>query len=166
MCNTIQRGLRGLDKLSFDRRAFLRASAASTLTLAVAPQFFGGQAWAAGSKITATHGAGMCNMNIILSSVIHSVQEEGVDLELITTPTFADEITMVGAGKIDAGVMPFNDIHRPGRRRRAGQDRWRRRRQRRGPGRSAGAQSAREMEGQKRLAHSSSIRWRHWPTTG
>jgi NitT/TauT family transport system substrate-binding protein len=107
MCNTIQRGLRGLDKRSFDRRAFLRASAASTLTLAVAPQFFGGAAWAAGSKITATHGAGMCNMNIILSSVIHSVQDEGVDLELVTTPTFADEITMVGAGKIDAGVMPF-----------------------------------------------------------
>jgi NitT/TauT family transport system substrate-binding protein len=107
MCNVIQRGLRGgLNGLNLDRRNFLRATGA-TLTLAVAPSFFGGAAFAAGSKITATHGGGMCNLNIILSSVINSVQEEGVDLQLITTPTFADEITMVGSGQIDAGVMPY-----------------------------------------------------------
>jgi NitT/TauT family transport system substrate-binding protein len=108
MCNLIQRGLRGgLGGTSLDRRSFLRATAAATLTLAVAPSFLGGRALAAGQTLTATHGAGMCNMNIILSSVIHSVQDEGVDLQLITTPTFADEITMIGAGQIDAGVMPY-----------------------------------------------------------
>lgn len=111
MCNVIQRGLRGgLNGLNLDRRNFLRASAVSALTLAVAPNFLGGSALAASGKITATHGGGMCNMNIILSSVIHSVQDEGVDLQLITTPTFADEITMIGSGQIDAGVMPYTSF--------------------------------------------------------
>jgi NitT/TauT family transport system substrate-binding protein len=108
MCNPIQRGLRGgMRSVALNRRSFLRTSAASALTLAVAPGFLGGHALAAGRSITATHGAGMCNMNVILSSVINSVGEEGVDLQLITTPTFADEITMIGSGQIDAGVMPF-----------------------------------------------------------
>jgi NitT/TauT family transport system substrate-binding protein len=108
MCNSIERGLRGgVESLSLNRRSFLRTAATSALTLAVAPSFLGGRAWAAGNALTATHGGGMCNMNIILSSVINSTQDEGVDLKLITTPTFADEITMIGSGQIDAGVMPF-----------------------------------------------------------
>jgi NitT/TauT family transport system substrate-binding protein len=111
MCNTIQRGFRGgLDTNGFNRRNFLRATAASTLTLALAPQFLGGAAWAASGKITATHGAGFCNLNLFLSSLAHTVQDEGVNLELITTPTFADEITMIGTGQIDAGVMPYTSF--------------------------------------------------------
>ena len=60
MCNVIHRGLRGgLDGMKMDRRALLRASAATALTLAVSPSFFGGAALAAGGKITATHGGGV-----------------------------------------------------------------------------------------------------------
>jgi NitT/TauT family transport system substrate-binding protein len=73
----------------------------------VAPQFLGGHAMAASGKITATHGAGFCNLNLFLSHVMNTVQAEGVDLKLITTPTFADEITMIGAGQIDVGIMPY-----------------------------------------------------------
>lgn len=108
MCDLHNRGLRAETRAAmFDRRTFLRGTTAATLTLAVAPGFLGGAARAAGSEISATHGAGFCNLNLFLANVLHTVQDEGVDLKLVTTPTFADEITMIGSGQLDAGVMPY-----------------------------------------------------------
>jgi NitT/TauT family transport system substrate-binding protein len=108
MCNLLERGMRpDLASRAFDRRSVLKATAAAALTMAVPPAMLGGQAMAAGGSITATHGAGFCNLNLFLAHVMNSVQAEGVDLKLITTPTFADEITMIGAGQIDVGVMPY-----------------------------------------------------------
>lgn len=111
MCDSIQRGLRtDLRATLMDRRSFFRATAAASLTLAVAPGLFGGAALAAGKEITTTHGAGMCNLNLFLSNVLGTVKDQGVDLKLITTPTFADEITMIASGQIDAGVMPYTSF--------------------------------------------------------
>ncbi|EWY40810.1 ABC transporter substrate-binding protein [Skermanella stibiiresistens SB22] len=108
MCDLLNRGLGATAfKGMADRRTFLRAAGAATLTLAVPPGLIGGTALAAGTEITATHGAGFCNLNLFLSHVLNTVKEEGVDLKLITTPTFADEITMIGAGQIDVGIMPY-----------------------------------------------------------
>jgi len=111
MCDLIRRGLRNdLRATLMDRRSFFRATAAAALTLAVAPGLLGGAARAAGKEITATHGAGMCNLNLFLANVMHTVQDQGVDLKLITTPTFADEVTMIASGQIDAGVMPYTSF--------------------------------------------------------
>lgn len=103
---------RGLDTecihQGLSRRSFLKSTAAAAaLTMAVPPSFFATGALAAGSALTATHGAGFCNLNLFLSSVLNTAGEEGIDLKLITTPTFADEITMIAAGQIDVGVMPY-----------------------------------------------------------
>src|SRR5580704_12542730 len=109
MCDLMNRGLRDHVRTTMmDRRFFFRATAAATLTLTVAPGLFGGAARAAGKEITATHGAGMCNLNLFLANVMNTVQ--GVDLKLITTPTFADEVTMIASGQIDAGVMPYTSF--------------------------------------------------------
>ena len=112
MCDLIRRGLKtDIRAAMLNRRNFLRATTAATLTMAVAPGMLGmmgnGTAAAAGKEITATHGAGFCNLNLFLSHVLHTVKDEGVDLKLITTPTFADEVTMIGAGQIDVGIMPY-----------------------------------------------------------
>jgi NitT/TauT family transport system substrate-binding protein len=107
MCDLIHRGLKtDLSSLQLDRRTFLRGAAATSLTMAVpASMLGGGPAMAAGKQLTATHGAGFCNLNLFLSHVMQSVKD--VELKLITTPTFADEITMIGAGQIDVGIMPY-----------------------------------------------------------
>jgi NitT/TauT family transport system substrate-binding protein len=111
MCDLIRRGLRnGVREAILDRRSFLRATSAATLTLAVAPGVFGGIARAGGKEITTTHGAGMCNLNLFLANVLNTVHDQGVDLKLITTPTFADEVTMIASGQIDAGVMPYTSF--------------------------------------------------------
>lgn len=108
MCDLIHRGLKpGFRDQLMNRRGFLRATGAATLTMAIAPSLLGGVARAASGSLTATHGAGFCNLNLFLSHVMHTVQDEGVELELITTPTFADEVTMIGAGQIDVGIMPY-----------------------------------------------------------
>lgn len=114
MCDLIHRGLRPAARdLMLSRRNFLRATGVATLTMAVAPGLLGGmtglggRAEAASGALTATHGAGFCNLNLFLAHVMNSVQAQGVDLKLITTPTFADEVTMIGAGQIDVGVMPY-----------------------------------------------------------
>src|SRR5690606_3409940 len=103
---------RGLDTdcihTGLSRRSFLKSSAAAAaLTMAVPAYMMPGAARAATGEITATHGAGFCNLNLFLSDVLNTVGDEGVDLKLITTPTFADEITMIAAGQIDVGIMPY-----------------------------------------------------------
>ncbi len=53
MCDWIQRGLRNdVRGIVLDRRSFLRATAATTLTMAVAPSLLSSTAFAAGQEIT------------------------------------------------------------------------------------------------------------------
>lgn len=108
MCDHEYRGLnRDLIQAGLNRRSFLKSAATASLIMAVPAGLMGRAAHAASGKITATHGAGFCNLNLFLSHVMSTVADQGVELELITTPTFADEITMIAAGQIDVGIMPY-----------------------------------------------------------
>src|SRR5262245_15403802 len=110
MCDHDHRGLKAdCIHTGLHRRSFLRGAAAgaAAMTMAVPSGLLSGVAHAASGKITATHGAGFCNLNLFLSHVLNTVGDEGVDLKLITTPTFADEVTMIAAGQIDVGIMPY-----------------------------------------------------------
>jgi NitT/TauT family transport system substrate-binding protein len=109
MCDHDHRGLNTeCIHSGLSRRSFLKGTAAAAaLTMAVPAYMMPGAAQAAGGSITATHGGGFCNLNLFLSHVLNTVGDEGVELKLITTPTFADEITMIAAGQIDVGIMPY-----------------------------------------------------------
>jgi NitT/TauT family transport system substrate-binding protein len=111
MCDPLFRGL-NIDSIraGVDRRSFLRATAATALTMAVPASMMGGARAAAATSLTATHGAGFCNLNMFLSTVLNTTGKEGLDVKLITTPTFADEITMIAAGQIDVGIMPYTSF--------------------------------------------------------
>ena len=93
------------NSMDFSRRNFLKATAATTLTMAVGPGMMGGPAHAA-SAIKSTHGSGFCNLNIFLSHALQTAKDDGLDLVFVNTPTFAEQVTFLGIGQVDVGLMP------------------------------------------------------------
>ncbi len=98
-----------LKSMDFSRRNFLRATAATTLTMAVGPGLMGGPAHAA-STIKSTHGSGFCNLNIFLSHALQTAKDDGLELEFVNTPTFAEQVTFLGIGQVDVGLMPYTSF--------------------------------------------------------
>src|SRR5689334_20988734 len=94
--------------MDFSRRNFLKATAATTLTMAVGPGFMG-PAHAA-STIKSTHGSGFCNLNIFLSHALQTAKDDGLELAFVNTPTFAEQVTFLGIGQVDVGLMPYTSF--------------------------------------------------------
>ncbi|MDQ8726281.1 ABC transporter substrate-binding protein [Bradyrhizobium sp. LHD-71] len=95
--------------LDFTKRRFLRAAGAAALTVAVGPALLGSPAMAA-SGLKSTHGTGFCNMNIFLAHAMQFSKEDGVELQFINTPTFAEQVTFLGIGQVDVGLMPYTSF--------------------------------------------------------
>jgi NitT/TauT family transport system substrate-binding protein len=111
MCDVHGRAkLTDLKSQDFSRRRFLRNSAAGALTMAVGPGLLSGQALAAGGAVKSTHGTGFCNLNIFLAHAMQFSKAEGVDLEFVNTPTFAEQVTFLGMGQVDLGLMPYTSF--------------------------------------------------------
>ena len=98
-----------LKSLDFTRRRLLKATAATTLTMAVGAGLFGGAAHAA-STIKSTHGTGFCNLNIFLSHALQTARDDGLELQFVNTPTFAEQVTFLGIGQVDVGLMPYTSF--------------------------------------------------------
>ena len=69
----------------------------------------GGPAHAA-STIKSTHGSGFCNLNIFLSHALQTAKDDGLELEFVNTPTFAEQVTFLGIGQVDVGLMPYTSF--------------------------------------------------------
>ncbi len=106
MCEHGSLDLTRLRATQFNRRGFLRATAASTLTLALGA----GAAHAAETHIKSTHGSGFCNLNYFLANALQTAKDEGVMLDFIITPTFAEQVTFLGTGQVDAGLIPYTSF--------------------------------------------------------
>lgn len=89
------------------RRRFF-GGAAAALTLAVGPGI--GRAAAAGTSIRATHGTGFCNLNFFLAEAMQLARDDGLTIDFVNTPTFSDQVTFLGMGQVDAGVMPYTSF--------------------------------------------------------
>ncbi len=109
MCEHTGINLSQLRAMQFGRRNFLRATAASTLTLAVGPGMMG-SAHAADAHIKSTHGSGFCNLNYFLANALQTAKDDGVMLDFVITPTFAEQVTFLGAGQVDAGLIPYTSF--------------------------------------------------------
>jgi len=99
-----------LDAVRFNRRNLLKSSAAGVITMAMGPGMFGGAALAADSTIKSTHGTGFCNLNVFLSHALQTAKEDGLTLEFVNTPTFAEQVTFLGIGQVDVGLMPYTSF--------------------------------------------------------
>src|ERR1700676_1968047 len=93
----------------FSRRKVLKATAATTLTMAVGGGLMGA-ANAAASTLKSTHGTGFCNLNIFLSHALQTAKDDGVEIQFINTPTFAEQVTFLGIGQVDVGLMPYTSF--------------------------------------------------------
>jgi len=98
-----------LRSIDFDRRNLLKATGATALTIAIGPGLLGGAAHAA-STIKSTHGSGFCNLNIFLAHALQTAQDDGVELQFVNTPTFAEQVTFLGIGQVDVGLMPYTSF--------------------------------------------------------
>ncbi|MCB1740651.1 MAG: ABC transporter substrate-binding protein [Gammaproteobacteria bacterium] len=102
-----------LERLKLNRRTLLKGvggGAAGTLVMALGPGLLGPGALAAGNTITSTHGTGFCNLNIFLTHAMQTAKDDGLTLEFVNTPTFAEQVTFLGIGKVDVGLMPYTSF--------------------------------------------------------
>ena len=110
MCDVHGRAnLTDLKSKDFSRRRFLRNAGAGVLTMAVGPSFLPGEALAAGA-VKSTHGTGFCNLNIFLAHAMQFSKSDGTELQFVNTPTFAKQVTFLGIGQVDLGLMPYTSF--------------------------------------------------------
>ena len=104
-------GLRNLATAALDRRSFLKASALGTITMAVGGGMMGlpGSARAA-TTIKGTHGNGFCNVAFFITHARQLAKEDGLTLEFVNTPSFADQVTFLGTGQVDVSVLPYTNF--------------------------------------------------------
>ncbi len=95
---------------AIDRRSLLKAAGITALTMAVGPGLFGTAAHAAQSSIKSTHGTGFCNLNLFLAHARQLAMEDGLELVFVNTPTFAEQVTFLGIGQVDVGLMPYTSF--------------------------------------------------------
>ncbi len=97
-----------LSNISFGRRRFMKGAAAGALTVGLGSGL-AGQARAE-SSVTSTHGTGFCNLPLFVSHARQTAKEDGLTLEFVNTPTFAEHVTFLGTGQVDVGVLPYTSF--------------------------------------------------------
>ena len=103
------RGLGGITAPAIHRRSFLKAGAAGTITIAVSGLGFSHAAHAA-SSVKGTHGNGFCNVAFFITHAKQLAKEDGLTLEFVDTPSFADQVTFLGTGQVDVSVLPYTNF--------------------------------------------------------
>ena len=94
-----------------NRRGALKATAAAVLTFAVGPGFGDDGARAQGrGRLRSTHGTGFCNLNLFLAQSLQLARDDGTEIQFINTPTFAEQVTFLGMGQVDVGLMPYTSF--------------------------------------------------------
>lgn len=91
------------------RRRALAATAAAALTFAVGPGAGGALAQGRGG-LRSTHGTGFCNLNLFLAHSLQLAREDGLEIQFVNTPTFAEQVTFLGMGQVDLGLMPYTSF--------------------------------------------------------
>jgi len=103
------RDLGGIAAPAIHRRSFLKAGAAGTITIAVSGLGFSHAAHAA-SSVKGTHGNGFCNVAFFITHAKQLAKEDGLTLEFVDTPSFADQVTFLGTGQVDVSVLPYTNF--------------------------------------------------------
>jgi len=101
--------LSSLHATDFNRRGFLRTAGAGALTIAIGGGLHG-HAQAADSHIKSVHGSGFCNLNYFLTEAKQLAKDDGVILDFVVTPTTAEMVTFLGAGQVDAALIPYTSF--------------------------------------------------------
>jgi NitT/TauT family transport system substrate-binding protein len=68
-----------------------------------------GSARAAGT-VKGTHGSGFCNIAYFITHARQLARDDGLTLEFVNTPSFADEVTFLGTGQADVSMLPYTNF--------------------------------------------------------
>src|SRR3984893_8227359 len=101
--------LSALSEMDFSRRGFLCAARPGPLTLAISRGLHR-PTQAAEAHIKSVHGSGFCNLNYFLTEAQQMAKDDGVILDFLLPPTSAELVTFLGAGQVDAGLMPYTSF--------------------------------------------------------
>ena len=114
MCDTDRASsLPDFDTIRRHRRRFLKTGAAGgagVITMALLPGMSFADAATGTSTIRSTHGTGFCNINLFLSHALQTAEDDGLTIEFVPTPTFAETVTFLGIGQVDMGLMPYTSF--------------------------------------------------------
>ena len=101
----------GPAKRALDRRSFLKAGTLGTIVMAVPAGMVGlpGSAHAA-ATVKGTHGNGFCNVTFFITHARQLAKEDGLTLEFVNTPSFAEQVTFLGTGQVDVSVLPYTNF--------------------------------------------------------
>src|SRR5260370_22765048 len=90
-------------------RGFLGKAGTGALTVAIR----GGlhrHADAAVAHIKSVAGSGFCILDYLLTEAKKLAQDDGVILDFVVTPTSAEMVTFLGAGQVDAALIPYTSF--------------------------------------------------------
>lgn len=89
----------------------MRSTAKNAVVIGISAGMAGhvGQAFAE-TGIKSTHGTGFCNLALFLAHARQLAAEDGVILEFVNAPTFADHVTFLGTGAVDVSVLPYTSF--------------------------------------------------------
>ena len=95
---------------ALSRRAAIKGAALGAITMMGCAH--GARAAGEGpeSHIRSTFGSGFCNLNFYLTNALQTAQKDGLILDFVPTPSFSDQVTFLGAGQVDAGLMPYTSF--------------------------------------------------------
>jgi NitT/TauT family transport system substrate-binding protein len=94
---------------ALNRRSFLKASALGTMAAAGGMMALPGSARAS-ATIKGTYGSGFCNVAFFITHAHQLGRDDGLTLELVNTPAFADQIGFLGSGQVDVSMLPYTNF--------------------------------------------------------
>jgi NitT/TauT family transport system substrate-binding protein len=95
---------------ALNRRSFLKASALGTVTMAAGGMMgLPGSARAAGI-VNGTYGSGFCNVAFFITHARQLARDDGLTLEFVNTPSFADQVNFLGTGQVDVSMLPYTNF--------------------------------------------------------
>jgi NitT/TauT family transport system substrate-binding protein len=93
------------------RRELMRRGAQGAVTLGLSSWAIGPRvAGASGTVVRAPYGSGFCSLALFLAHARQIAAEDGIALDLVATPTFADHVTFIAAGAVDISVTPYTSV--------------------------------------------------------
>ena len=105
------RGFPDLGRLDLTRRSFVRRGAGGALVVGLGGGLLGSAGNAlADTGVKATHGTGFCNLALFLAHARQLAAADGVALEFVNAPTFADHVTFLATGAVDVSVLPYTSF--------------------------------------------------------
>jgi NitT/TauT family transport system substrate-binding protein len=64
----------------------------------------------AAAAVKGTYGSGFCNVAFFITHARQLAKDDGLTLEFVNTPSFADQVTFLGTGQVDVSVLPYTNF--------------------------------------------------------